>query len=94
MKKISNRQAREYVINTIPFQGNNLRGEEKFAGIYVVYSYQMPILICILASGQWYENATKYSVTTSKHASQCRPYEREIKSLPYGEFVLPITRLF
>lgn len=94
MKKISNRQAREYVQNNVPFYGNNLRGEEKLAGIYVVYSYQIPIFICILASGQWYENATKHSVTTSKHTSQCRPLSREIKLLPYGEFVLPIARLF
>jgi hypothetical protein len=72
--RISNRDAREYTENMIPFVANNLEGKTLSNGDYVVLSYgYYPIWYYCKAENQWYGNSTKYSVTTSKHMSQSRP---------------------
>lgn len=73
MKKIANRDARYYVEKLLPFKGNNTWGENKAHGAYVVYSYGFHWPMFIYAEGVWFENGDKYSVTTKKHTSQCRP---------------------
>ena len=68
--KTSNIKARQFVENKIPFTGNNLMGV-LIHGCYVVYSYGY-YPIHVFKDGIWYENTSKYSVTTSKHTSQTR----------------------
>ena len=72
MPKISNAKARAYVINKAPFVGSNTFAEV-ISGIYVVFSYgyHFPLFACV--NGTWYENADKFSPSTSKHQSQLHP---------------------
>ena len=72
VEKTSNYRARELVQNRIPFKGSNTNSEYVY-GAYVVYSYGWyPIFA--YKNNQWYENSSKYSVSTSKQKSQLRPY--------------------
>jgi hypothetical protein len=69
--KVSNREARYYVENMMPFKANNLEGKFK-NGVYVVLSYgYYPIFI--YKDGRWFENLNKYSSSTGKQMSQTRP---------------------
>mgnify|MGYP000651632408 CR=1 FL=1 len=71
--KIANRNARKFVQERKPFKANNLFGAQD-GNLYVVYSYghHWPLFVCS-DCGFWYENISKYSVTTSKHKSQSNP---------------------
>lgn len=71
--KTSNCKARKFVQACKPFKANNLFGEIR-GSLYVVYSYgyHWPLFVRS-ACGVWYENANKYSVSTSKHRSQVHP---------------------
>lgn len=42
---------------------------------YVVYSYgsHFPMYVWDEATGEWYGNSDRYSVTTSKHQTYCHP---------------------
>ena len=84
--KITNRDARKFVQQKHPFQGNNLFGQlfcvdpkDDTPGQYgyVVYSYgyHHPLLICVHVEGQdmWVANEDGYSPSTKRHMSQCRP---------------------
>ena len=73
MKKIANKNARQYVEKLLPFNGSNTWGENKRNGTYVVYSYGFHFPMFVYAEGVWFENGDKYSVSTSRHVSQCRP---------------------
>jgi hypothetical protein len=42
--------------------------------VYAVYSYGHHFPIYARINGQWYRNKDKYSVSTSRHQSQCNPY--------------------
>jgi len=70
--KTSNRKARRFVQDREPFTGSNTSGGWEGKDTYVVYSYgrHWPLFIW---AGWWYENAGRYSVTTSKHSSQLHP---------------------
>jgi len=81
---IANRDARKYVNNLELFKGSNIfsmlkpSNDNVHTTRYVVYSYgtHFPMYICEIApdgSRQWYRNIDKYSPTTSKHMTQCRP---------------------
>jgi hypothetical protein len=72
--KTSNGQCRKFVQERKPFKGNNLFSEQD-GSLYVVYSYghHWPLFVCD-RNGLWYENADKYSVSTSKHKSQSNPF--------------------
>lgn len=85
--KIANREARSHVQKQLPFTGNNIFAELFCVNAtdpqpgdygYAVYSYghHHPLFVCITVEGQdlWFENEDKYSVTTSKHRSQCHPH--------------------
>jgi hypothetical protein len=79
--KVTNAMARPRVQNKESFQGNNLFGQwmtkrDQPYSRYVVYSYggyHWPLFV--YENGVWYENADKFSVTTSKHRSQTHPHE-------------------
>jgi hypothetical protein len=78
--KTSNCNARDYVKRLSEFKANNLWSEwvefDHPDARYVVYSYDRhwPLFIYEVRTDTWYENASKYSVTTSKHKSQSHPY--------------------
>ena len=78
--KTSNCNARDYVKRLVEFKANNLWSEwvefDHPEARYVVYSYDRhwPLFIYETRTNTWYENASKYSVTTSKHKSQGHPH--------------------
>ena len=75
--KTSNCNARDYVKRCKEFKANNLWSEWVDDDTrYVVYSYDRhwPLFIYEVRTDMWFENASKYSVTTSKHKSQSHPY--------------------
>ena len=78
--KVTNVRARPRVQSRESFQGNNLFGQwmtkrDQPYSRYVVYSYGYHWPLFVYESGVWYENADKFSVTTSKHRSQVHPHE-------------------
>jgi hypothetical protein len=86
MLRTSNRESGRYVQNLVPFQANNLHAE-RVGGKYVVYSYGWyPVFI--YAGGQWFENEARYSVSTAKQMTQCRPAGAQIVSRETMEQIL------
>lgn len=77
MKRIANRDAREYVQTKTPFKGSHLTGdwEKHPAGMFfVVRSYEWWVLLAYHKEMEvWYENPTYASVTTRKHLTQVHP---------------------
>jgi hypothetical protein len=71
--KISNRNARRYVQDCIPFKGNNLYGEKR-GDKFVVFSYGSHHPLFLYKDGVWYENTEKRSVSTSRHRTQAHPH--------------------
>lgn len=85
MSKITNNDAREYVMRKEEFRTNNktMFGElregnpnKQIPPMYVVYSYgyHFPMYVYDYEACQWLGNSDKYSRTTSKHQSLTRPY--------------------
>lgn len=73
-KRVANSDARRCVQNLEEFKGSNTYAEWLlFPERYVVYSYGDHWPLFIYEDGKWYENADKYSRTTSKHHGQLRP---------------------
>ena len=78
--KTSNCNARDYVKRLSEFKANNLWSEwvefDHPEARYVVYSYDRhwPLFIYEVRTDTWYENASKYGVTTSKHKTQSHPH--------------------
>lgn len=70
--RVSNCKASNYTRDRIPFTGNNLFAVKLLKG-YVIYSYghHWPLFVYHNRYKKWYGNDDKYSVTTSKHKSQC-----------------------
>ena len=85
-ERVANKSCRHFVAARVPFIGSNMYAERRTAShghsdIYVVYSYGVhwPIYIAEVpadACGEitWYENADKFSQSTSRHQSQARPH--------------------
>ena len=73
MKKIANIKASDYVSEKVEFNGSNTFGRWIVEECYVVFSYGFHFPMYIFNGGQWYENADKYSVSTSKQQTQLRP---------------------
>ena len=80
--KIANKDASQYVNKCEEFKGSNTFAEmnineyyKEKANLYVVYSYgyHFPMYVFDYTTREWYANSDKYSPTTSKHQSQCRP---------------------
>ena len=71
MKRIANKVAYHFAYNKIDFQGSNLQGKRE-GNKYIIRSYGWyPLFLWM--DGRWFENAEKYSISTSKQTSQCRP---------------------
>lgn len=82
---IANKACRKYVEARKPFRGSNLYAERHTAShgnsdLYVVYSYgaHWPLYVAEVtndACGQitWYENADRFSQSTTRHQAQARP---------------------
>jgi hypothetical protein len=80
-KKITNRNARDYVQRCIQFEGSNLFATAHLdKNLYVVYSYgtHWPLFIWSEDAQAWFENEERHSVTTSKHRSQSHPHRPTI----------------
>ena len=75
MNKIANKDAKQLVVRFIDFKGSNTFGLWENQFCYVVYSYgkHFPMYVYDGISRRWFGNYDKYSQTTSKHMSQCRP---------------------
>tara|TARA_R100000664_G_scaffold8344_1_gene13791 strand:+ start:419 stop:772 length:354 start_codon:yes stop_codon:yes gene_type:complete len=83
MIKVANKDARALVEDKNEFKGNNIFSEYK-EDCYIVYSYgyHFPMFVYDLEMCQWYENSDKYSSSTSKQQTQCRPRVDDI--IPLG----------
>lgn len=74
--KTTNIKSREYVKTKTPFQAHNLSGD-RTNGLYIVKSYAWyPLFVYDFDADIWLENKEKYSVSTSKQKTQCRPLEK------------------
>ena len=75
MEKIANKNASVVVSECREFKGSNTFGVWENDMCYVVYSYgkHFPMYVYDGISHRWFGNYDKYSQTTSKHMSQCRP---------------------
>ena len=80
--KISNCNAGAFVRRLQVFKANNLwsewvddRNTDTKDARYVVYSYDRhwPLFIYDVRTDMWFDNASKYGVTTSKHKTQSHP---------------------
>ena len=75
--RTTNREARNYVINGVPFKNSNgqLFGRWETPSLYVVYSYgeHWPLFAWDGQAKEWLENYDKYSVTTSRHRTCAHP---------------------
>lgn len=72
MATIANKNARAYVERCEPFKGSNLWAEQR-GSFYVVFSYRCSWPLLAFNGTRWYLNTQRYSVSTSRHLSQCRP---------------------
>jgi hypothetical protein len=77
--KTSNCNARQFVQRLVEFKAINLWSEwvdfDHPEARYVVYSYDRhwPLFIYESRTNTWFENTSKYGVTTSKHKTQANP---------------------
>ena len=81
--RVSNCDSRKYVQSLKEFKANNIWSEwvddintDTPDARYVVYSYNThwPLFIFDVRTDAWFENISKYGVTTSKHKTQCYPH--------------------
>ena len=79
----TNKKSRNLVESLKEFKASNLFAENKY-GVYTVYSYGRHWPLFVNKSGKWYGNISKYSVSTSKQQSQCRP-NAEIEFMTVSE---------
>ena len=76
--KTSTEEAREYVLAKEEFRtsyGTIYGTHNLAANTYIVYSYgsHFPMYVFDYTAEQWYGNSEKYSRTTTRHQSICRP---------------------
>ena len=76
MKRISNKNAMNSVINRAAFKGNNLNAEY-VNGVYFVFSYEW-YPIYMYSNGAFFKNTDYYSATTQRHIRNCYPYSCNI----------------
>lgn len=82
--RVPNKDARIFVQEHEPFRGSNTFAEQRHLGgeepAYIVFSYGYHWPLFIYTGGKWYENADRYSVSTSKHRNQLHPHcETELR---------------
>lgn len=75
--RTTNRNARQYVRNGVPFKNSNgqLFGKWETPTLFVVYSYgeHWPLFAWDGQTNEWLENYDKYSPTTSRHHTYAHP---------------------
>ena len=71
--KTSNAKSSQFVEEKVTFSANNVFAEKYSDGTYAVYSYGYHFPMYVYHEGEWYENSTKYSVSTSKQQTHARP---------------------
>ena len=69
VKRTTNSDAWRHVAAKEDFQGSNLKGVWQ-GHVYVVYSYDTPIVVYSDVTWRWFQTMEKFSVTTSKQQSQ------------------------
>ena len=81
--KVANKNARQYVDELKVFEGSNTFATWESnpydnEDLYVVYSYgyHFPMYIYDRQAGIWVGSRDKYSVSTTRHQSQCAPSEK------------------
>lgn len=74
MSYVNLSNARNFVEACQEFKGNNVYAVWR-DNLYIVYSYGLhfPMYVWDSKAGVWLANEDKYSVSTSKHQSKCRP---------------------
>ena len=70
--RVTNKDARKYVQQRKPFQGNSTYGTYK-EDRYVVYSYGEHWPLFVYDDGRWFANSDRYSHSTTKHRTQLHP---------------------
>lgn len=71
--RTSNKNASNFVQEKAEFKANNLHAVLN-NHFYIVYSYGWyPLYAYSFVEEKWFENRCKYSVSTSKQKTQCRP---------------------
>lgn len=72
---VTRRRAGDRVRNLEPFTGSNILGLWIEQDYYVTFSYHLdwPLFIYDAVGDQWFENADRYSMTTSHHRSALHP---------------------
>jgi hypothetical protein len=77
--RINGRKCRSFVQERKAFQNSNgqLYGKWETPDLYVVYSYgeHWPLFMWAGRTDTWYQNADKFSPTTSRHSSYAHPHE-------------------
>ena len=81
--RVANKNAGQYVDELKIFEGSNTFSELKVQyddKLYVVFSYgyHFPMYVYDYQAGIWVGSNDRYSMSTSRHQSQCRP-SAEIK---------------
>ena len=77
--KTSNKKSSEFARKKQPFKASNLNGEILFNKdhnkyYYFIYSFKWyPLFVFDFDLNRWYENKDKYSVSTTRQASNVRP---------------------
>jgi hypothetical protein len=82
IRRVSNKDARDYVQRRVEFQGNNTFAREvctDHSVVYVVYSYgeHFPMFVAETDANlvtHWYANTDGFSRTTAKHKGQLHPH--------------------
>ena len=78
--KTTNRLARNYVRDRVPFTNSNNQLFARWASpqLYVVYSYgeHWPLFIYSTDTASWYGNEDRYSPTTSHHRGYTHPHTK------------------
>lgn len=74
MSKTTLNEMRAEVEGRRVFEGNSVFSNvtENFYTVYS-YGYHFPMYVYDYAIGEWIGNQDKYSTTTSRHQSKCRP---------------------
>lgn len=75
------KDVRHLVARQEPFTGGSIFAEQR-GYAYAVFSYRFDYPILINIAGIWFENETKYSITTSRHLSSARPFGINPRLLP------------
>ena len=91
--RTTNQECREFVQERKPFKASNLDGRQ-VGKLYVVYSYAWyPLFVYDTISCVWYENTTKYSVSTTRQKSNAHPMVKYIQGLSHEDIKELIYKL-